>query len=116
MDALADKVLTMGIFVSLLALGALEKWTLFLILLILSREFLITGLRLVAAAKGKTLAAEKMGKVKTVVQLLCISLFWLSLHFKLMVQKFSLQRMIFTVMQSNSSKYLGKSALLLLHS
>lgn len=75
MDALADKVLSMGMFVSLLALGALEKWTLFLILLILSREFLITGLRLVAAAKGKTLAAEKMGKVKTVVQLLCISLF-----------------------------------------
>ena len=75
MDALADKVLTMGMFVSLLALGALEKWTLFLILLILSREFLITGLRLVAAAKGKTLAAEKIGKIKTVVQLLCISLF-----------------------------------------
>ncbi|MEC7801408.1 MAG: CDP-diacylglycerol--glycerol-3-phosphate 3-phosphatidyltransferase [Verrucomicrobiota bacterium] len=75
MDALADKVLTMGMFVSLLALGALEKWTLFLILLILSREFLITGLRLVAAAKGKTLAAEKIGKIKTVVQLICISLF-----------------------------------------
>jgi len=75
MDALADKVLTMGMFVSLLALGALEKWTLFLILLILSREFLITGLRLVAAAKGKTLAAEKVGKIKTVIQLLCISLF-----------------------------------------
>ena len=73
MDALADKVLTMGIFVSLLALGALEKWTLFLILLIL--EVFDYGLRLVAAAKGKTLAAEKMGKVKTVVQLLCISLF-----------------------------------------
>lgn len=75
MDALADKVLTMGMFVSLLALGALEKWSLFLILLILSREFLITGLRLVSAAKGKTLAAEKAGKIKTVVQLLCISLF-----------------------------------------
>ena len=74
MDALADKVLTMGMFVSLLALGALEKWSLFLILLILSREFLITGLRLVAAAKGKTLAAEKIGKIKTVIQLLCISL------------------------------------------
>ena len=40
MDALADKVLTMGMFVSLLALGALEKWTLFLILMILSREFI----------------------------------------------------------------------------
>ena len=62
MDALADKVLTMGMFVSLLAL------------MILSREFIITGLRLVAAAKGKTLAAEKIGKIKTVVQLLSISL------------------------------------------
>jgi CDP-diacylglycerol--glycerol-3-phosphate 3-phosphatidyltransferase len=82
MDALADKVLTMGMFVSLLALGALEKWTLFLILLTLSREFLITGLRLVASAKGKTLAAEKVGKIKTVVQLLCISLFLAQLAFE----------------------------------
>ena len=75
MDALADKVLTLGMFVSLLALGELEKWTLFPILFILSREFLITGLRLVAAGKGKKLAAEKIGKLKTVLQLVCISLF-----------------------------------------
>jgi CDP-diacylglycerol--glycerol-3-phosphate 3-phosphatidyltransferase len=54
MDALSDKVL---------------------VLLILSREFLITGLRLVAAGKGKTLAAEKVGKLKTIVQLTCISLY-----------------------------------------
>ena len=60
MDALSDKVLTLGMFVSLLALGELEKWALFPVLLILSREFLITGLRLVAAGKGKTLAAEKL--------------------------------------------------------
>ena len=74
MDALADKVLTLGMFTSLLALGALPIWTLFPILLILSRELLITGLRLVAAGKGKTLAAEKIGKIKTVIQLTCISL------------------------------------------
>ena len=67
MDALADKVLTLGMFTSLLALGALPIWTLFPILLILSRELLITGLRLVAAGKGKTLAAEKIGKIKTVI-------------------------------------------------
>ena len=75
MDALSDKVLTIGMFVSLLALGELEDWALFPVLLILSREFLITGLRLVAAGKGKTLAAEKIGKLKTVVQLTCISLY-----------------------------------------
>ena len=51
------------------------KWALFPVLLILSREFLITGLRLVAAGKGKNLAAEKLGKLKTVIQLTCISLY-----------------------------------------
>ncbi len=74
MDALCDKVLTLGMFTSLLAFGLLPLWSLFLILLILSRELLITGLRLVAAGKGKNLAAEKVGKLKTVVQLLCITL------------------------------------------
>ena len=75
MDALSDKVLTLGMFVSLLALKVIDLWALFPILLILSREFLITGLRLVAAGKGKTLAAEKIGKLKTVIQLTCISLY-----------------------------------------
>lgn len=74
MDALSDKVLTLGMFVSLLSLGELDKWALFPILLILSRELLITGLRLVAAGKGKTLAAESLGKLKTFIQLSCICL------------------------------------------
>ena len=47
-----DKVLTLGMFVSLLALGELEKWTLFPQFFIL-QEFLITGLRLVAAGGKK---------------------------------------------------------------
>ena len=75
MDALVDKIFTMGTFVSLLALGIVGLWALFPILLILAREFLITGLRLVAAAQGKTLAAEKAGKVKTVMQITSICLF-----------------------------------------
>ena len=75
MDALSDKVLTLGMFVSFLALQIVDRWALFPVLLILSRELLITGLRLVASGKGVTLAAEKVGKVKTVVQIVCISLF-----------------------------------------
>ncbi len=75
MDALVDKIFTMGTFVSLLALGVVGLWALFPILLILSREFLITGLRLVAAAQGKTLAAEKAGTVKTVMQITSICLY-----------------------------------------
>ena len=75
MDALSDKVLTLGMFIGLLVLDEIARWALFPILLILSREFLITGLRLVAAGRGKTLAAEKIGKLKTVIQLTCICLF-----------------------------------------
>lgn len=74
MDALADKVLMVGIFVTLLALeGFLPWWCIFLVLLIIMREFLITGLRLVAASQGKVLAAEKGGKIKTVVQIVAAS-------------------------------------------
>ena len=69
MDALTDKVFMVGLFISLLAIGVLPAWCLPLLLLILSREFLITGLRLVAASSGIILAAEKSGKHKTVTQI-----------------------------------------------
>ena len=69
MDALTDKVFMVGLFISLLAAGVLPPWVLPLLLLILSREFLITGLRLVAASSGIVLAAEKSGKHKTVSQI-----------------------------------------------
>lgn len=75
MDALADKILISGMFVVLLAMDIMRPWTVFLVLLILSREFLITGLRLVAASKGVVLAAEKAGKIKTVMQIVCVSLY-----------------------------------------
>lgn len=70
MDALTDKVFMVGLFITLLALGTLPAWALPLLLLILSREFLITGLRLVAASSGIVLAAEKSGKHKTVSQMI----------------------------------------------
>ncbi len=70
MDSLTDKVLMVGLFVAMLAMGILPGlWSLFLVLMILSREFLITGLRLVAASSGVVLAAEKSGKRKTVSQM-----------------------------------------------
>ena len=74
MDALTDKVLTTGMFVALLVLGHLPQWALLGVLLILAREFLVTGLRLVAASRGLVLAAESAGKVKTVTQLVAIIL------------------------------------------
>ena len=70
MDALTDKVLMVGLFFALVVMNVLPApWSLFLVLMILSREFLITGLRLVAASSGVVLAAEKSGKQKTVSQM-----------------------------------------------
>ena len=78
MDALTDKVFMVGLFISLLVIGVLPEWTLPLLLLILSREFLITGLRLVAASDGLVLAAEKSGKHKTVSQMVAAILLLLA--------------------------------------
>ncbi len=73
MDALTDKVFMVGLFIALLALEPEilpTVWALPCLLLILSREFLITGLRLVAASSGVVLAAERSGKHKTVTQII----------------------------------------------
>ena len=75
MDALADKVLMLGLMI---ALVDLDKISIFLVLLILGREFMITGLRLVAATKGVVLSAERSGKLKTLTQILSIGAFLLA--------------------------------------
>ncbi len=75
MDALADKVLMLGLMI---ALVDLDKINIFLVLLILGREFMITGLRLVAATKGVVLSAERSGKLKTLTQILSIGAFLLA--------------------------------------
>lgn len=72
MDALADKVFVVGICITFLAIELLPLWTLFPILLILAREFFVTGLRLVAASKGRVIAAESAGKLKTCIQLISL--------------------------------------------
>jgi CDP-diacylglycerol--glycerol-3-phosphate 3-phosphatidyltransferase len=81
MDALMDKIFMIGIMVTLLALKILPLWTLFLILLVIGREFLITTLRLVAATKNVVIAANRSGKVKTVIQIVStgIMILWFAL-------------------------------------
>ncbi|MDR1256095.1 MAG: CDP-diacylglycerol--glycerol-3-phosphate 3-phosphatidyltransferase [Puniceicoccales bacterium] len=68
-DALIDKVFMVGMFVMMLALDILPHWALFFVLLIVGREFLVTGIRLVAAKQNVILAASREGKVKTVLQI-----------------------------------------------
>lgn len=76
MDPLADKVLTAAAFICLLPFGAIPAWV---VIVIIAREFLITGLRLLAGAKGVVLPAEKMGKHKTAWQMATIIFFLLLL-------------------------------------
>ncbi|WP_010630892.1 CDP-diacylglycerol--glycerol-3-phosphate 3-phosphatidyltransferase [Sporolactobacillus vineae] len=71
-DPLADKLLVMSAFVSLAGMGRMASW---MVIVILAREFAVTGLRLVAAGEGDVIAAGKMGKWKTLFQMLAIIFF-----------------------------------------
>ena len=66
MDPLADKVLVAGAFVMLVSHQVFPAW---ILVIILGREFLVTGLRLVASAQGAVLAADVLGKWKTIFQI-----------------------------------------------
>lgn len=77
MDPLADKVLMAAAFVTLMDQRLMPGW---LVIAILAREFLVTGLRLVAGARGAVLAADKLGKQKTIWQIVtaCYLLIYLA--------------------------------------
>ena len=68
-DPLADKMLTLAAFLGLIVLQRADVWAIFLIL---SREFFITGLRVVAVGEGKEISSSMAGKVKTVSQMFAI--------------------------------------------
>lgn len=72
MDPLADKILVFAALVALIELHVLPSWV---VLVILMREFIVAGVRMLAAAKGMVIAASWYGKAKTVTQLVAIILF-----------------------------------------
>ncbi len=72
MDPLADKILTGAVFILLSAEGVIPAWV---TILIISREFLVTGLRLIASAQGKVLTADNLGKWKTTFQIVTAAYF-----------------------------------------
>lgn len=69
MDPLADKVLTTAAYLGLLAMGRASIWA---VMLILTREYMVSGVRLVAAGNGTVIAASLWGKLKTVFQMVSI--------------------------------------------
>lgn len=78
LDPIADKMLTTAAFVGFLALDRMNPWAL---MLILTREFAVTSVRLMAAGSGTVIAANTFGKVKTVFQYIAIIYTMVALEF-----------------------------------
>ena len=69
MDPLADKLLVGAAMICMVALNTLPAW---IVIVIISREFIISGLRLIAADNGIVIAASWWGKIKTATQMVMI--------------------------------------------
>lgn len=76
MDPLADKILVYSALCLFIEYNVIGAWTL---IIILAREFVIAGMRTVAASEGKVLAAGMSGKIKTVLQMFAVILFMIAL-------------------------------------
>ncbi len=77
MDPLADKLLVTAALISLVGLGQVSAW---MVAVILGREFSVTVLRSIVHARGQTLPASPLGKVKMVAQIVAILLLILAPH------------------------------------
>jgi CDP-diacylglycerol--glycerol-3-phosphate 3-phosphatidyltransferase len=71
LDPIADKLLTVSAFISLVELRLAPAW---MIVVIVGREFAVSGMRSIAAARGVVIAASRWGKFKTVSQVIAITL------------------------------------------
>jgi len=69
MDPIADKVLVIAAFLAFVEMKLIPAW---IVVIIIFREFIITGLRLIALVKGEVIEAEMAGKHKTISQMLSI--------------------------------------------
>jgi CDP-diacylglycerol--glycerol-3-phosphate 3-phosphatidyltransferase len=88
MDAVVDKVMVIGLMIALVVgdyFMGYENFAMMLLLCILGREFMVSGMRMAAATKGLVVEADQGGKVKTFVQLNAIG--WL-LAVKMMAQDY----------------------------
>src|SRR5580698_8945224 len=77
LDPIADKLLVSAALISLVQVRVIPGWV---VVLLVGREFAVSGLRSIAAVEGYTIKASELGKTKTVSQVLAISLLVISMH------------------------------------
>ena len=77
MDPIADKLLVTSALISLVELQMVPSWA---AIVIIAREFAVSGLRTIAASEGKVIAASWWGKIKTVIQIIAIVLLLLQFN------------------------------------
>lgn len=77
MDPLADKLLVCSALICLIALDRIQAW---IVIVIISREFIISGFRLIAADNGVVIAASYWGKFKTASQMVTVILLVLNIQ------------------------------------
>ena len=92
MDPLADKILASTAMISLVALGYVRGW---MVIVIVGREFLITGVRSMAAYRGMLIVPSFWARIKTVLQMLTISVILLFVYLKAMLVPLGYQWGIF---------------------
>lgn len=112
-DPLADKILVSAALISLSDLGKIPGWV---VVVIIAREFTITGFRTIAVSEGITIAASSLGKIKTITQLIAIIFLLLNNYpFNLINFPFDMIMLyislIFTVISGVDYIYKNKSVL-----
>lgn len=77
LDPIADKLLVFAALIMLVETGIIPGW---IPIIIAAREFMVSAIRMLAASEGKVIAASKLGKIKTVTQMVAISLAFLDVN------------------------------------
>lgn len=100
MDPLADKILTSAAFFAFVYIGVLELW---MVIIVVFRDLLITGLRLFAEWQKKSFTTSKIAKIKTVVQMVFI--FYLLIVFTLRENSFLAEQIpeVFEIMTNQTA-------------
>jgi CDP-diacylglycerol--glycerol-3-phosphate 3-phosphatidyltransferase len=111
MDPIADKLLTHTAFIMLLAMGRLNVVS---CMIMIAREFVVSGLRLVAVEQGRVIAAGMTGKVKTVLQMLlvCFLTLWLEMPaFRMLTAALEVAAVAMTLISMIEYVYQNRSVL-----